>query len=97
MNRRAPSDDRKSYGRKRMALAIERAMTADSTAEQDKARRWAAAWGLLGGIRSPGVRLRRSSVLADRRRSPRGYYDEGETASPPAPERGDLHHHGHPY
>lgn len=51
----------------RMAGAIGRAIDADTTVEKDRAARWAAAWGLIGGIRSPGVRLRRS-VLQDRRR-----------------------------
>ncbi|MFP5392315.1 MAG: hypothetical protein ACLGI6_12365 [Gammaproteobacteria bacterium] len=48
----------------RMIAAIERAILADNATQQDKASRWAAAWGLLGGIRSPGIRLRRS-VLRD--------------------------------
>jgi len=47
-----------------MIAATERAIQADSDAEKDRARRWAAAWGVLSGIRSPGIRLRRS-VLAD--------------------------------
>jgi len=50
----------------RMAAAIERAMSSDSSLEQERARRWAAAWGVVSGIRSSGIRLRRS-VLFDRR------------------------------
>lgn len=62
--------EKKSYAMLRMVAAIGRAIHSDSTAEKDKAARWAAAWGALGGIRSPGVRLRRN-VLIDRRRSSR--------------------------
>lgn len=51
----------------RMVEAIGRAIRSDSPIDKDRAARWAAAWGALGGIRSPGVRLRRS-VLIDRRR-----------------------------
>jgi len=57
---------RKSYAMKRMADAISRAIASEQPSEKDKAARWAAAWGVLGGIRTPGIRLRRS-VLADRR------------------------------
>ncbi len=59
--------ERKAYAMMRMAEAIGRAIDTDIPAEKDKAARWAAAWGLIGGILTPGVRLRRS-VLADRRR-----------------------------
>ena len=62
--------ERKTYALLRMAVAIGRAMGANATADKDRAARWAAAWGLVGGIRSPGVRLR-SSVLLDKRRMPR--------------------------
>ncbi len=62
--------ERKSYAMLRMAEAIGRAIHSDSPADKDKAARWAAAWGVVGGIRSPGVRLRRS-VLIDRRRTGR--------------------------
>lgn len=50
----------------RMAAAIGRAISSESTQEQERARRWAAAWGVISGIRSSGIRLRRS-VLRDRR------------------------------
>lgn len=51
---------------RRMADAIERAIGSESDQEQERARRWAAAWGVVSGIRSNGVRLRRS-VLFDHR------------------------------
>lgn len=62
-----PKDQRKSYALQRMVAAIGRAIRADSTSEKDRAARWAAAWGVVGGIRTPGIRLRRS-VLFDRRK-----------------------------
>ena len=62
--------DRKTYAMLRMAEAIGRAIASDSAAAKDRAARWAAAWGVLGGIRSRGVRLRRT-VLIDRRRTRR--------------------------
>jgi hypothetical protein len=54
---------RKSYGMRRMGQAIGRAIQAASSDEQARAIRWAAAWGLLCGIRSPGVRLRRPDLV----------------------------------
>lgn len=69
MNHRVRKE-KKTYAMLRMVAAIGRAIQTDSTVEKDKAARWAAAWGALGGIRSPGVRLRRN-VLIDRRRSSR--------------------------
>ena len=39
----------------RMAQAIGRAITSESEATRQKASRWAAAWGLVGGIFTPGV------------------------------------------
>ncbi len=54
---------RKSYGMRRMGAAIGRAMQAESSEEQARGIRWAAAWGLLCGIRSPGVRLRRPELV----------------------------------
>lgn len=56
-------DERKAYGMLRMAAAIERAIEAEQSDEKDRAARWAAAWGAIGGIHSPGIRLR-SSILA---------------------------------
>ena len=50
----------------RMVAAIGRAIDSESAQEQERAKRWAAAWGVVSGIRSNGIRLRRS-VLHDRR------------------------------
>ena len=54
---------RKSYGMLRMSCAINRAMQARSDGDKDRAIRWAAAWGLIGGIRSDHVRLRKPEML----------------------------------
>lgn len=62
--------ERKTYAMLRMAEAIRRAIGASADADKARAARWAAAWGVVSGIRSPGVRLRRS-VLVDKRRRPR--------------------------
>ena len=59
--------ERKAYAMMRMAQAIGRAIAAHGPAEKDRAARWAAAWGVIGGIMTPGVRLRRS-VFGERRR-----------------------------
>jgi hypothetical protein len=53
---------RKSYAMQRMAQAIERAIQGGTSKEKERAARWAAAWGLLCGIRTPAVRLRRGEV-----------------------------------
>lgn len=63
----ADRQERKAYAMMRMAEAIGRAIDAPTTVQKDKAARWAAAWGVIGGIMTPGVRLRRS-VLGVRRR-----------------------------
>jgi hypothetical protein len=55
--------NRKSYGMLRMSRAIGRAIDAGTPAEQDRAIRWVAAWGLIGGIRSDTVRLRNPELL----------------------------------
>jgi hypothetical protein len=62
--------DKKAYAMLRMQEAIGRAIDSDTPTEKNRAARWAAAWGAMGGIRSPGLRLRRN-VLIDRRRLPR--------------------------
>lgn len=49
---------RKLYALFRMRNAIDRAMKATTSEEQLFASRWAGAWGLLGGIRIRGTRLR---------------------------------------
>lgn len=56
--------ERKNYAMFRMIEAIERAIDSETPADKDKAARWAAAWGVVSGIRTAGVRLRRD-VLAD--------------------------------
>ena len=53
---------RKSYAMHRMALAIERAIQGATSKEKERAARWAAAWGLLCGIKTPAARLRRGDV-----------------------------------
>jgi hypothetical protein len=53
---------KKSYAMQRMASAIERAVRAGSGKEKERAARWVAAWGMLCGIRSGSIRLRRSEV-----------------------------------
>lgn len=70
MNHR-PKDERKAYAMQRMAEAIGRAIRSTSPLEQERAKRWAAAWGVVSGIRSSGIRLRRS-VLFDTRHGKRG-------------------------
>ena len=61
-----PKEQRKAYAMQRMAEAIGRAIRSETAQEQERAKRWAAAWGVVSGIRSSGIRLRRS-VLFDRR------------------------------
>ena len=63
--------ERKTYAMRRMVEAIGRAITSDSDADKARAARWATAWGALSGIRSPGLRVRRSDLITERRRTPR--------------------------
>ena len=63
--------EKKRYAMMRMAEAIGRAIKSTSSADKDKAARWAAAWGVMSGIRSPGVRLRRDVLCDEGRRLPR--------------------------
>jgi len=60
--------ERKRYAMWRMAEAIRRAIRSTKPADKIQAARWAAAWGVVSGIRSPGVRLRRT-VLSGGSRS----------------------------
>lgn len=60
---RTDRQGRKSYGMLRMSRAISRAISAPTPSEQDKAIRWVAAWGLIGGIRSNTVRLRNPELI----------------------------------
>ena len=48
---------------RRMAAAIERAIAAVTIFEKDNAARWAAAWGLLCGIKTKPVSVKRSDVI----------------------------------
>jgi hypothetical protein len=64
MNHRL-KDQRKTYGMLRMMKAIGRAIKAKTDLEKERAARWAAAWGVISGIRSRGVRLRRTSLSDD--------------------------------
>ena len=63
--------ERKSYAMSRMAEAIGRAIKSATPAEKDRAARWAAAWGVVSGIRSRGIRLRRDVLSDERRGQPR--------------------------
>lgn len=65
------SKERKYYGMLRMATAIGRAIQSNTTLEKDRAARWAAAWGVIGGIHSTGIRLRRNVLFNERRSQPR--------------------------
>jgi hypothetical protein len=58
--------ERKTYAMLRMVAAIGRAIQSPTAAEKDRAARWAAAWGVISGIRTRGIRLRRN-VLSDHR------------------------------
>jgi hypothetical protein len=53
---------KKSYAMHRMIIALGRAIDTQSIPRKDRAARWAAAWGLMAGIESKGVRLRHSSL-----------------------------------
>lgn len=64
---------KKSYAMQRMARAIDRAVRAGNGKEKERAARWAGAWGMLCGIRSATVRLRRAELVErgdDRLRQP---------------------------
>jgi hypothetical protein len=47
----------------RMARAIERAIEAKTIKEKDRAARWVAAWGMLCGIHTNSIKLKRSEVV----------------------------------
>jgi hypothetical protein len=63
--------ERKTYAMRRMVEAIGRAIASDSDADKARAARWATAWAALSGIRSAGLRVRRSDLIIERRRKPR--------------------------
>lgn len=54
---------RKTKAMQRMGKAIDRAIAAPSIREKEQAARWAAAWGLLCGIRTSGLRLRGGELI----------------------------------
>lgn len=64
--------ERKSYALWRMVAAIGRAVQATAPADKTRAARWAAAWGVIGGIRTPGIRLRRNVLGGEPRQRRRG-------------------------
>jgi hypothetical protein len=69
----APISNRKLYAMKRMSLALQRAAAARPLGPTtDRALRWAAAWGLLAGIRTPRtrIRLRRTTLHCGRQITP---------------------------
>jgi len=51
---------RKLYAMRRMGVAIDRAVAERSSVAKEQAAKWAAAWGLLCGIKSRAVKLKRS-------------------------------------
>lgn len=53
---------RKSYAMQRMAIALRRAIEQPTAREKERAARWAAAWGLLCGIWTEGISLRRADI-----------------------------------
>jgi hypothetical protein len=54
------SYERKSYAMQRMGRAIDRAIASRTLVDKDKAAKWAAAWGMVCGIKSRKVGLKRS-------------------------------------
>lgn len=58
---------RKSYAMSRMGKAIERAIAAPNSKEKTRAAKWAAAWGLLCGIKTNGTYLRSDAATTDER------------------------------
>jgi hypothetical protein len=69
----APVSNRKLYAMKRMSLALQRAAAARPLGPTtDRALRWASAWGLLAGIRTPRtrIRLRRTTLHCGRQITP---------------------------
>lgn len=59
---------RKSYAMQRMGPAIARAISENSKTQKESAAKWAAAWGMLCGIHTPGVKLKGSDVLGGERK-----------------------------
>jgi len=63
---RATTIETRLYAMRRMSVALQRAAAARPLGpETDRALRWATAWGMVAGIRTPQSRVRlRRSVLA---------------------------------
>jgi hypothetical protein len=76
---------RKSYAMERMASAIDRAIGGSTGKEKERAARWAAAWGLLCGIRTEGVKLRRNDIRQDLEEGGRCPSDQIEISASPGP------------
>jgi hypothetical protein len=76
---------RKSYAMERMAAAIDRAIGSRTGKEKERAARWAAAWGLLCGIRTEGVKLRRNDIRPELEEGGRCPSDQIEIGAAPAP------------
>lgn len=76
---------RKSYAMQRMARALERAVRTATVKDKERAARWAAAWGMLCGIKSSAVRLRRAEVSAEASNSLRRSSDQIEIPEEIAP------------
>ena len=76
---------RKSYAMERMASAIDRAIGCRTGKEKERAARWAAAWGLLCGIRTEGVKLRRNDIRQEVEEGGRCPSDQIEIGASPAP------------
>jgi hypothetical protein len=70
----------KPYAMRRMAIALERAIAARSPADQERASRWAAAWGFVAGIFGKGIRLKNSDVLTRRAGGQRRHGGSGTLA-----------------
>jgi hypothetical protein len=69
----ASISNRKLYAMKRMSLALQRAAAARPLGPTtDRSLRWATAWGLVAGIRTPRtrIRLRRTTLRCGRQIRP---------------------------
>jgi hypothetical protein len=91
---------RKSYAMERMASAIDRAIGCRTGKEKERAARWAAAWGLLCGIRTEGVKLRRNDIRPEVEESGRCPSDQIEIpagVTSPLPYEGRSREGGNPY
>ncbi|MES3024883.1 MAG: hypothetical protein V4857_25205 [Pseudomonadota bacterium] len=84
--------EKKSYAMRRMAHAIERAISAKSPEQQERAARWAAAWGSHCGISAKPVKQEQTYdiELATLELNPEVQFEAPPAAEPPpAPEADD--------